>query len=311
MAEYINSNNARHNIAPILFLLFNRPSKVEISFQKIKLAKPPRLYISIDGPRCGSDELAQKRCLEIIQSSIDWECEVKINQFRQNLGCKDGVMGGIDWFFMHEEEGIICEDDVVLSDEFFRFATYALERYRSAKDVFLVSADGRAGSLLNRPSSYFFTKFPTVWGWATWRDRWSVIDRDLNNFSEDLPEVLNNIGKKREVQRFWRHQFYSVYLKKLDTWDFHLAFYHFKGNFKSIIPSANLVKNIGFDNDATHTKEFNRDAVELKIGHFEGPYQACYEPMVSQQVDDWYQKQFVRKHFVYRLFQKLRKILEQ
>lgn len=305
--QYIKANK---NVAPILYLLFNRPNKVKVSFKKIRAARPSRLYISIDGARCVSDALAQKECLEIIHSTIDWECEVKINHFEKNLGCKDGVMGGIDWFFLHEEAGIICEDDVVLSEEFFLFATYILERYRYDKNIFLVSADGRAASRFKKKATYFFTKFPTVWGWATWRDRWSVIDRDLNNFSKELPEVLDNIGKNRDSQRFWRKNFKTVYLKKLDTWDFHLAFYHFQGKFKSIIPSANLVTNIGFDNEATHTTEVNSDIDGLELEFFEGPYRPCQDPMLAQQIDNWYQKRFVRKNFVYRVLKRFKRILE-
>lgn len=86
--------NSMNKTTPVLYLIFNRPEKVRLSFEHIRAWKPNKLYISADGPRHPADALNTLRCFEIIESLIDWECDVKINKFEKNLGCKSGVMGG-------------------------------------------------------------------------------------------------------------------------------------------------------------------------------------------------------------------------
>src|ERR1700719_4166589 len=100
--------------SPVLFLAFNRPDSTRQVFDAIRSARPPKLYIAADGPRIDRPGEA-KLCSEVrdIAVSVDWPCEVKTLFRENNLGCKAGVSGGITWFFSHEDEGIILEDDVL------------------------------------------------------------------------------------------------------------------------------------------------------------------------------------------------------
>ena len=108
--------------SPILFLIFNRPDTTQEVFNAIRNARPPRLYVSADGPRAdrqGEEELCNKA--RQIATNVDWPCEV-ITLFRAaNLGCKHGVSSGITWFFEQEEEGIILEDDIIPLPSFFQY----------------------------------------------------------------------------------------------------------------------------------------------------------------------------------------------
>ena len=104
----------------LLFLVFNRPDTTRKVFNAIRDAKPPRLYIAADGhrPDCVGEDML---CDEVrkIATSVDWACEVKTLFRDRNLGCKKGVSSGINWFFQHEEQGIILEDDVLPHPDFF------------------------------------------------------------------------------------------------------------------------------------------------------------------------------------------------
>jgi hypothetical protein len=76
----------------VLFLIFNRPETTIQVFERIRAARPPKLYISADGPRSNRPgEL--ERCKEArkIALGVDWPCEVKTLFRENNLGCKIGV----------------------------------------------------------------------------------------------------------------------------------------------------------------------------------------------------------------------------
>jgi hypothetical protein len=116
----------------VLFLVFNRPDPTRRVFDAIRAARPARLYVAADGPRADRAGEAE-RCAEVraMATAVDWPCEV-LTLFRDaNLGCKRGVAEGIDWFFAHEAEGIILEDDVLPHPSFFAYCATLLERYRT------------------------------------------------------------------------------------------------------------------------------------------------------------------------------------
>ncbi|HEY0177201.1 MAG TPA: nucleotide-diphospho-sugar transferase, partial [Pedobacter sp.] len=51
----------------------------------------------------------------------------------------------------------------------------------------------------------------------------------------------------------WTKIFKDVKAGKIDTWDFQLAFINYFNHSLSINPNVNLISNIGFRADATHT----------------------------------------------------------
>ena len=124
----------------VLFLVFNRPDTTIKVFEKIREAKPSRLYVAADGPREGySDEKKKVMKVRKIATNVDWPCEVKTLFRDKNLGCKKGVGTAIKWFFEHEEQGIILEDDCLPDPSFFRFCEELLEEYRHNTKIMLVS----------------------------------------------------------------------------------------------------------------------------------------------------------------------------
>ncbi|HEY5811446.1 MAG TPA: hypothetical protein VIT23_02185, partial [Terrimicrobiaceae bacterium] len=108
--------------ASVLFLVFNRPEHTSRVFEAIRQVQPERLYVAADGPRPHLPEEA-KKCEDVrkIVAGIDWPCEVKTLLRSENLGCKEAVSSAITWFFDHEPEGIILEDDCLPSPAFFWF----------------------------------------------------------------------------------------------------------------------------------------------------------------------------------------------
>jgi len=239
----------------VLFLIFNRPDTTSQVFDEIKAAKPSRLYIAADGPRSNRpEETALCHDTREIVKDIGWKCDVKTLYRPKNLGCKNAMSSAIDWFFENEEEGIILEDDCLPSKSFFYYCDTLLEKYRFDTRIRHI-----AGSNLQRGkkwgnASVYFTNQTHVWGWASWRRVWKDYDKDLNQYNQlDIPEKLSNIFTDQFVIEEWTKFFTQLKANEIDTWDFQLAFLNFFNNGLSVNPNVNLISNIGFRADATHT----------------------------------------------------------
>jgi hypothetical protein len=251
---------------PILFLIFNRPDTTEKVFEVIRKIKPLKLFVSADGFRLHKEGEAEK-CKETrkIIDRVDWDCEVHKNFSDVNLGCKKGVTKGINWFFENVEEGIIIEDDCILDESFFPFAQEMLERYRKNEQVMHISACNFQDGIKRGNASYYFSKYCHVWGWATWRRAWKYYDVKMKDFDEFKSEnTIKNFHFDRKMQKYWMKYFQIVYENKLDTWDFQWVYTIWKRNGIGIIPNVNLVTNIGFGEEATHTVDTDHILSEIK-----------------------------------------------
>lgn len=253
------------NVA-VLFLVFNRLDTTKQVFQAIRQAKPPKLYIAADGARedkQGEGEKVQA-VRDYILENIDWECEVN-NLFReQNLGCKYAVSSAIDWFFEHEEQGIILEDDCLPSQSFFWFCEEMLEQYKDDMRVWHVSGDNFQGGLVRGDGDYYFSKYNHIWGWATWSDRWKHYDVEMKTYQlfNSSNQILNIFNNKR-TQKYWTYIFLNVSNGKIDTWDYQWTYVVLANSGLSILPNKNLISNIGFGPDATHTVNLESEQSKL------------------------------------------------
>ena len=243
---------------PIAFIIFNRPDLTQKVFNEIAKAKPPILLVIGDGPRkekLGEDEIVRKT-REIIQQ-VSWDCEVITNYSEENLGCKYRVSSGLDWVFSMVEEVIILEDDCLPNDSFFTFCEEMLDRYRDNKKIGMISGNNFQKGLLRGDGDYYFSKYVHIWGWATWSDRWigcydvSMNDWPIYSQSEDYESLLCH---SRKLKKYWTKTFESVYRGLVDTWDYQWLFANWRYKRINIIPNINLISNIGFGANATHTK---------------------------------------------------------
>ncbi len=242
---------------PILFLVFNRPDTTRRVFEAIRNARPERLYLAADGVRTSRPgETERVNEVRQIVSNVDWPCEVKTLFRETNLGCKKAVSSAISWFFEHEPEGIILEDDCVPHAQFFSFCAELLERYRDDERISVISGspliDCREPTECTK-SDFFFSRHFSIWGWASWRRFW--VDYDVNMAEWPsvrramLPTFSNKIYQKKVLDVFS-----SVYDGKVDTWDYQVGYASWRTGRVAILPRIRLIENIGFGDDATHTK---------------------------------------------------------
>lgn len=237
---------------PILFLIYRRPDLTQKVWNEIASVKPARLYIAADGPKNAEKS---RVCIETrnITENINWNCKVQRLYRDTNLGCWRAVSEAIDWFFDSEEEGIILEDDCLPNVSFFHFCQQLLEYYRNDLSVGHIS-----GSTHHKKSnkfseaSFFFSKYPHIWGWATWKRVW----KDFKVNIKEYPPL--NVKYNSFIERvYWWDKFRQAAGFKIDSWDYQYLYLIWLKNLKAIMPEYNMIRNIGFDSRATHHNIFN------------------------------------------------------
>jgi hypothetical protein len=239
---------------PILMLVFNRPAQTTKVFAAVREQRPAHLYVAADGPRPERKEEPQlcentRRIFE----NIDWPCQLKTLFREENRGCGLAVSEAISWFFAHESEGIILEDDCLPDPSFFPFCSAMLARFRENSEVGSISGNNFFPPQLQTTKPYLFSKYVQIWGWATWRRFWEKYDFHLNGSLEDWKKVIKDQNPNKTEARYWLEIFKAVASGSIDTWDYQVMFSAWRANLVHIYPSKNLVSNLGYGPDATHT----------------------------------------------------------
>lgn len=278
---------------PVAFIIFNRPDTTKEVFEKIREAKPKKLYLISDAPREGREDDVEKvnETRGYVESHIDWDCELHKNYAESNMGCKNRVYTGISWVLENEETTIILEDDVVPMPEFFRYCQEMLEHYKDNEKVMMVSG---TNLLKNHKidKQYTFSCFSSIWGWATWKRAWDKYDVDIKGW----PEVHKN-GTFKAVQSglaymFLKRNMDCVYNHVKDTWDIQWDYCRHINRGLGVVPKENMICNIGFDReDATHTSGSSDE--DFSYGSINFPIDFNVE--VKRDLD--YDKAYIKKYY--------------
>ena len=254
---------------PILLISWCRPEKTQKIIERIKSIRPKKLYLASDGPISNDEKNKKKVELNraLLNKEIDWLCEKKILYSDFNQGCKYGVSNAINWFFENETEGIILEDDCLPHLDFFYFCRDLLKIYRDDERIWSITGQNMQNNKIHGRASYYFSKYSHCWGWASWRRCWDKYDRDIKSWpaNKELHNLKNIFENKKET-KFWSNILDNLYYEsRPDTWDYQWTYTCFINSGLTIVPNKNLIENIGFDQEATHTKE---NFLDLSIEDF-------------------------------------------
>ena len=239
----------------ITLIIFNRPVHTQIIFSEIRKIRPSKLFIVADGPRVGHPADAErcKSAREIV-THVDWPCKVFQNFSDENLGCKRRVSSGLDWVFSQVESSIVLEDDCLPHPDFFSYCDELLTRYQNDERVWVITGNNFQDGKKRGDESYYFSKFNHCWGWATWRRAWQKYQVDMPYWQDWKHSADWRNKTKDPVERqIFTDLFDRASRGEIDTWDYQwtaCVWYH---GGMTATPNVNLVTNIGFGPDATHT----------------------------------------------------------
>lgn len=298
--------------AAVLFLVFNRLETTKLVFEAISEAKPPRLYIAADGARGYKEGETEKvqAVRHFILENINWECDVKTLFRDQNLGCKYAVSGAIKWFFENEEQGIILEDDCLPSQSFFWYCEDLLERFKNDQSVYLVSGDARGPEKINLEEDYSFCKYPMIWGWASWSRVWEKYDPEMEDWPILKKNLIPSISIYKPTRKFWSNIFVRMFKKEIDTWDYQFCYLLLKNKSRCIVPRINLITNIGFGLDATHTFNSESESANRKRYEINFPLNHSLNLNSERKLNDFLDRnEFSTKHILVRFVNKLTRLI--
>ncbi len=255
---------------PILYLIFNRPDHIQTTFEHIRAIKPKKLFIAADGPRKNipNEDKICKQARELVLNAIDWECEINTLFRDTNLGCGNAVYQAINWFFSHVSMGIILEDDCVPNKSFFNFCQKMLDLHKDRDEVMHISG---TWYLSEQKEDYIISKHPFVWGWATWKRAWEKYDFELHNdsFAEIETNIFLNLNSAQQTTH-WLNSFKHLTNKGWNfTWDYQWIYTIWKYLGVTISPTKNLISNIGFNENATHTTQQQHYLANVPTHDFE------------------------------------------
>ena len=272
---------------PVALIIFNRPRFTQAVLERLREARPTQLFVIADGPREGiADDVAKCAAAREIIETVDWHCKVYKNYSEANLGCGIRPSTGLNWLFQHVDEAIILEDDCIPGPSFFRFCSELLERYRNDERIMHISGNNCAISCEGE-DSYYFSRIPHCWGWATWRRAWQHFDYDLRALPEMLrAKTLAHIWTDGKARRLWEALFTEVYsVEQKHIWDYQWTFACFAQGGLCITPNETLVTNIGFGQDATHTKDADHPLAALPAGTLNFPLHHPREIAYNSEAD--------------------------
>ena len=249
---------------PILLITFNRPDHTRRVLTEILKQEPQALYVCQDGPRDGNenDRIKCQEVRDVIDELISVYSKnnkhFKLHTLYQpvNLGCGPGPAVGISWFFERVEQGIVMEDDCLPHPDFFGYCKELLERYKDDKQVQFINAT-LYHDRWKCEASYGFSHYMITGAWAAWRETWQGFDLDLQGLNAWIfrKQVLGLTYNRAEAN-WWYFKVKEIQKDsaKKSYWDYQMQVHLFMNNALTIHPKVNLISNIGFDAEGTHTQ---------------------------------------------------------
>ena len=244
---------------PILFTIFNRADSTYQALQPIIKYQPQKLFISSDGGRTIEEKLKINSLRSNVLKMIDWDCEVFTLFHDENQGCGMGVFSGINWFFDHIDKGVIIEDDCIVNESFFVFMEELLIRFEYDQRIGMIAGHNNF-EISGFSESYCFSKYAACWGWGTWKRAWQNMDINMKwkHDAKYYTAILKNRGFEGLEVTHWKYQIKYIENNYVSAWDWQWYFSLAANNQLCIFPKKNLVTNIGFDKNATHTRNIDR-----------------------------------------------------
>lgn len=238
---------------PVLLLTYNRPELTRKVLESVACSGTTKVYVANDGPKSVGDRKKVHAVREVI---ADYRDRFTLTTLYQNVnaGCRVAVQTGINWFFSHEDEGIVLEDDTLAHPDFFSFSSRLINHYRDDLDIWGIGGSNMMGTPLRPGIDHDFIRYPQIWGWATWKNRWVHYDSLLEHWA-DMGHGHTFRWKSPRDREIFQPKLESIYFRRRpDTWDYQWSWTVLKNQGFWVFPRENLVENIGFVGEATHMR---------------------------------------------------------
>lgn len=247
-------------LAPICFFGYKRlecTKQTIEALQKNFLAKETDLFIFVDGPKSAKDEEAVAKVKDFLKDVKGFKSVTDVVSER-NKGCANSIKAGVSQIINDFGSVITVEDDIVTTPNFLNFMNQCLEKYEHNDKVFSISGYTFPVKI---PQNYaydgFFIQRGSPWGWASWKDRWNTVDWSASKFAT-LKKDSDWVRRFHEGGSDLSRMLSGNLDGSIDGWDPIWIFQQFLNSQYTIYPNISKVQNVGFGQDATHTKFYDR-----------------------------------------------------
>ena len=274
---------------PVLLLIYNRPKETKKILDYLVKLRVKKIFVSIDGPKETKKDKDLSKKIEIILSKFKNK-NIVINKLNKNCGCKKAVEKGINWFFSNVKKGIILEDDCIPSKSFFLFCQKMLKRYNNTQ-VKVISGNNFLKKRIKINNHYYFSRFNHCWGWATWKEAWSIYDGNLKNWDQLKSSKRWNKFFTDPIDKLYWEKIFDLSKKNyFDSWAYPWLYSIWYNNGFTIIPKYNLVKNVGFK--GTHNSFYSK--TDFKVTNLHKKYKHPSKMIYYDQADNYVMKNFFK-----------------
>ena len=245
-------------LAPIALITYNRSNtllKTINSLKKNKLIKKTDLYIFSDGPKNNIiDKKKVKKVRDIIKNLKNINIK-KIILHKKNIGVKKNIISSVNYVLKKNSKIIVIEDDLILSPAFLNFMNTSLDYIKSSNKIWHVSGWNYPISENQKyKADFFLWSNMNCWGWGTHKKYWKklILDEDffIKNFSNDDIKKFDMHGKLKNWVQLKKNK-----QKIIKTWAIFWNATIFWNKGLCLNPVLSYTKNIGFDENSTHTKK--------------------------------------------------------
>jgi len=278
--------------APVALIIFNRPDVTSRVAEIVAKAGPSQVFVIADGPRLDRPGEAEKcAATRAVIERIDWPCEVVKKYSNVNLGCGRAPAAGLDWVFEQTDRAIILEDDCLPHSTFFRYCDELLGLYQDDERIMQIAGSNFQGGRQRGDASYFFSRFKICWGWATWRRAWRHMDMSVKLWPQlrDTSWLVDLVGDARAAEH-WATKFEGAFRAAglIDYWDYQWLFATWVQGGLCVMPNLNLISNIGFGEEATHTTWAENKWANLPLEEMPFPLRHPSSIARDEQADDFF-----------------------
>lgn len=281
-------------LAPICLFTYNRLSETIKTVNALKanyLATESDLIIFSDAPKSSDVRFKVKNVRDFLKTVTGFK-SVKIINSDINRGLADSIIKGVTEVISSYGKVIVLEDDLITSKNFLNYMNDALDFYKDNISVFSIA--GYTPPIHTSNHDVYFTKRASSWGWATWDDRWTQIEWDLENYKS----LFNTKTFKKDFNRMGSDMFKMLNDQrrgKINSWAIRWCLHQFVKDTFTVYPTISKIQNIGTGLEATHTKDnFNRFYTELDPG-----FNINFSFSTQVYINSFYLTQFLTQFSVY------------
>lgn len=211
-----------------------------------------------------------------------------------HLNSNKSITQAIDWFYSHNDVGVILEDDCIPAESFFNFMKMMLPILNKNSQIKVITGTNVLSREI-KSGGVILSDMTHVWGWATTARVWNQFREEEGGLIIKMREIISGTFTKKKDRIYWFSVInFNKYKHQNEiSWDYKWSTFLWKNKILTIIPKVNLIKNVGVDAVSTN-RLIGRPNLSNKItGEF-----IDWDENMPLAKDEIYKKQLMKTHYL-------------